>query len=384
MATMLQRYPSRVGLLTILLCTTLFFPHALLSGCSRETPWKPGAPLPKEKIVIGVIHVNDAKTGYSYAHDQGIRIMQERLGLKDSQIIRKLNVNDADTNMVEHMMRQCIEEGANIILATSWGHAAICEKLAAAYPSVIFANASGAKHNGTNLTNYFGRMYQARYCSGIAAGMKTQTGKIGFVAAMGKANSEVTSGIDAFALGVESVNPAARVYVRVTNSWFDPSGERRATQRLLEAGCDVIAQHCNNPDPQIQAEKAGAWGIGFNSDMEKDAPNAVLTSVIWKWDAYYISLVRSVIDGSFTTAPYLKGIKEGMVDIAPLNKALTTPGMEDAVNAARSRIISGGCNVFDGLMRTDDGKTVGVAGGTLSDDTIRHNINWYYHTVIEL
>ena len=197
----------------ILACISLLVSHALLAGCADPPAWKPGEPLARDKIVLGVIHVDDAGTGYSYAHDLGLQIMRQRLGLKDSQIIRKLNVNDADTNMVEHMMRECIAEGANIIIATSWGHAGICEKLAAVYPGVIFANATGNKHNDTNFTNYFGRIYQARYLSGIVAGLKTQTGNIGYVAAMGRANSEVTSGVNAFALGVESVNPAARIFL---------------------------------------------------------------------------------------------------------------------------------------------------------------------------
>ena len=170
----------------------------------------------------------------------------------------------------------------------------------------------------------------------------------------------------------------------MTNSWYDPAGERRATRHLLDAGCDVIAQHCNTPDPQIEAAKNGVWGIGFNSDMAQEAPGAVLTSVVWQWDVYYTRLVQSVIDGTFTTSPALLGMKEGMVDITPLNKKLTTPAMEEAVAAARNRILQEKENVFEGLMRTNDGKTVGVAGVALPDDAIQHRMDWYYHTVTEL
>ncbi len=86
------------------------------------------------------------------------------------------------------------------------------------YPDIYFAHGTGYKSNGKNFVNYFGRIYQARYLSGIVAGMNTKTDKLGYVAAMDSSNSEVTGGIDAFALGVYSVNPDAKIYVKVTNS----------------------------------------------------------------------------------------------------------------------------------------------------------------------
>lgn len=378
-----RRAPAWLGLRAALLCT--LFCTLLCTGCADEEAWAPGKPLAKEKIVLGVLYLDKADSaGYSFAHETGIRKMQQALGLRDDQIIRKFDISESDARMIEHTVRECIAAGANIIIATSWGYMDACEALADEYPGVIFANATGYKRNGKNFTNYFGRIYQARYLSGIVAGLKTKTGKIGFVAAMGSTNTEVTSGINAFALGVESVNPDARIYVRVTNSWFDPAGERRATQHLLGAGCDVIAQHCDTVNPQINAEKAGAWGIGYNSDMARFAPNAVLTSVVWNWDVYYTHLVASVINGSFTTKPYYGGMAEGMVAITPLNENLTTPAMKDAVTAAQAQIIAGKNNVFDGVMRTNSGRTVGTQGGTLPDSEITGGINWYYRTVVDV
>jgi basic membrane protein A len=354
-------------------------------GCRGQTekPWTPGQPLDKEKVKIGVIYVDDATGGYSYAHYLGLEAMRLKLSISESQLIPQYNVNDADAIMVEAMMREAIAKGANIIVAISWGHMDVCEKLAEVYPNVIFANATGYKSNGTNFTNYFGRIYQARFLSGIVAGLKTESNKIGYVAAMDKSNSEVTGGVNAFALGVESVNPDAKIYVRVTHSWFDPQGEAQATRVLLGEGCDVIAQHCDTPAPQQTAEKAGAWGIGYNSNMSKEAPNAVLTSVIWNWDIYYTKLIQSIIDGSFTTEPYLGSLRDGMVDITPINETLTAPGTKIAVEAAKERFLNGKFNVFDGVMETNDGQEKGAAGGTFSDGEISGGMNWYYRNVVE-
>jgi len=355
-------------------------------ACEKES-WKPGMPLPKEKIKVGVVHITDPfseTSGYSYAHQKGIEEMQAALSLADSQVIYKIHIDDADLVSAENAHRELVAQGANIIFSTSWGYMDICEKLAQEFPSVVFAHASGYKYNKTNFTNYFGRIYQARYLAGIAAGLKTKTNKIGFVAAQGKENSEVSGGLNAFAIGVEKVNPNAKIYVKVTHSWFDPMGEAFAARTLLTEGSDVIAQHCDTPTPMTEAEKAKVWGIGYNTDMSEDAPDAVLTSVIWHWSAYYTFLVKSVIDGSFTTTPWFGSLKEGMVDIVPLNPKI--PLNEEAsriLEVERQRIESGTYDVFQGVMKTNDGKTIGTEGKNLADEDIRSGINWYYHTVIE-
>ncbi len=352
---------------------------------STEAPAATGGKfqIAKEDIKVGVIHITDPSegAGYTYAHDLGIQDMQANIGLEDSQIIRKNNVNDADPTAIETAIRECIEEGCNIIFATSWGFMDTCEQLASEFPDVIFCHGSGYKSNDTNFTNYFGRIYQARYLAGIVAGMKTESNIVGYVAAMGKENSEVTGGLDAFAMGVASVNPDAKVYVKVTNSWFDPTGESQAAQALIDLGADVIGQHCDTPNPQTTAENAGKWGVGYNSDMTKDAPAATLTSVIWHWGVYYTQLVQSVIDGTFTTTPYYGGMHEGMVDITDLNEDIVADGTQEAVDAARAKIMDGSFNVFDGVIETNDGSTVGEEGGTLSDADITGGINWYYKNV---
>lgn len=340
-------------------------------------------PIAKEDIKVGVIHITDPGegSGYTYTHDQGIVKMQKELGLEDSQIVRKNNINDSDPTATETAIRECIEDGCNIIFATSFNYMDTCEALAQEYPDVIFSHGTGYKSNETNFNNYFGKIYQARYLSGIAAGMKTQSNKIGYVAAMGSENAEVTGGIDAFAIGVEAVNPDAKVLVKVTNSWFSPTEETNAAKALIAEGCDVIAQHCDTPNPQTEAESAGVWGIGYNSDMSKDAPKATLTSVVWDWGVYYTESVSKAIEGTWTPTNYFGGMKEGLVDIAPLNETLCAEGTAEKIEEERARILDGSFNVFDGVLETNNGQTVGEEGKTLDDATITGGINWYYKNV---
>ncbi|WP_326910112.1 BMP family ABC transporter substrate-binding protein [Sedimentibacter sp. MB31-C6] len=360
-----------------------------LTACGSEqnatddTSTGESAPQESSDIKVGVIHIGNPAdgSGYTYAHDQGIVGMQETLGLEDNQIIRKNNVDDTDPTATETAILECIEEGANVIFGTSWGYMDTMAALAEEYPEVIFSHGTGYKSNETNFNNYFGRIYQARYLSGIVAGLKTESNLIGYVAAMGQENSEVTGGINAFAMGVNSVNPDAKVYVKVTNSWYSPAEETNAAKALLAEGCDVIAQHCDTPNPQLEAEKAGVFGIGYNSDMSKDAPKATLTSAVWDWSAYYTWAVENVINGTWTGENYYGGMEEGLVDISPLNEAIIAEGTQEAVEEVRQSILDGSFNVFDGVIETNDGNTVGEEGKTLDDATITGGINWYFKTV---
>ena len=337
----------------------------------------------KENIKVGVLHISDPAegSGYSYTHDIGIQGMQENLGLSDSQIVRKLNIDDGDAKAVEKAIQECVDEGCNVIFTTSWGYMKPTADMAEKYPDVYFSHGTGYMSNGKNFNNYFGRIYQARYLSGIVAGMNTKTNKIGYVAAQDSTNSEVTGGIDAFALGVYSVNPDAVIHVKVTNSWYDPAAEKAATEKLLAMGCDVMSQHCDTPYPQTLAQEKGVYGIGYNSDMSKETPKSCLCSVIWNWSAYYTSAVKSIIDGTWDGSNYYGGMSEGLVEITDLAD-FCVKGTQEKVDEASSLILSGKFNVFDGVMQTNDGKTVGEAGKTLDDATITGGINWYYKNVV--
>ena len=347
---------------------------------STETGEQSG--IPKEEIKVGVLHITDPAegSGYTYTHDIGIQGMQENLGLTDDQIVRKINVDDSDEEAITKALQECVDEGCNIIFTTSWGYMQSTADMAEKYPDIYFSHGTGYLSNGKNFNNYFGRIYQARYISGIVAGMNTKTNKLGYVAAQDSSNAEVTGGIDAFAMGAYSVNPDAVVYVKVTNSWFDPDAEKEASEKLLGMGCDVMAQHCDTPYPQTLAQEHGVYGIGYNSDMSKETPESCLCSVIWNWSAYYTSAVQSVIDGTWDGSNYYGGMSEGLVEVTDLAD-FCVDGTQEKVDEAEAKILSGECNVFDGVIETNDGSTIGQEGATLDDATITGDIHWYFKNV---
>ncbi len=385
-------------------CTAFLLMAAVLTGCASSSTQTPDdyatnegytsteeagsattsgeANVSKNDIKVGVLYISDPSegSGYSYTHDLGIQGMQENLGLDSDQIERKI-VDDSDAAATEKAIKECIDDGCKIIFTTSWGYMETTAEMAEQYPDVYFSHGTGNLSNGKNFNNYFGRIYQARYLSGIVAGMNTKSNKIGYVAAQDSSNSEVTGGIDAFAIGVESVNPDAKIYVVVTNSWYDPGKEKAASEQLLDMGCDVMAQHCDTAYPQTLAQDRGVYGIGYNSDMSKETPNSCLTSVIWNWSAYYTSAVKSIMNGTWDGSNYYGGMAEGLVGITNLAD-FAADGTQEKVDEATAAILSGESNVFDGALETNTGETVGSAGSTLDDATITGGINWYYRNVV--
>lgn len=389
---------------TVRNCTAFLLIAAVLTGCASSSPQTPDdyatnegytsteasaqtsdskqTYISKDDMKVGVLYISDPSegSGYSYTHDLGIQGMQENLGLNSDQIERKI-VDDSDAAATEKAIKECIDDGCRIIFTTSWGYMETTSEMAEQYPDVYFSHGTGYLSNGKNFNNYFGRIYQARYLSGIVAGMNTKSNKIGYVAAQDSSNSEVTGGIDAFAIGVESVNPDAKIYVVVTNSWYDPDKEKAASEQLLDMGCDVMAQHCDTAYPQTLAQDRGVYGIGYNSDMSKETPDSCLTSVIWNWSAYYTSAVKSVMNGTWDGSNYYGGMAEGLVGITDL-ASFAADGTQEKVNKATAAILSGENNVFDGVLETNTGDTIGSEGSTLDDATITGGINWYYRNVV--
>lgn len=354
--------------------------HAAVASADAEAG--PAAKISAADIKVGVLYISDPAdgSGYSYTHDLGILGMQSNLGLSDDQIVRKI-VDDSDTEGTQNAIEECIADRCNIIFATSWGYMDVTAEMAEKYPDVYFSHGTGYQSNGMNFNNYFGRIYQARYLSGIVAGMNTTSNKIGYVAAQDTTNAEVTGGIDAFAIGVASVNPDAEIYVIITHSWYDPEKEEAASNKLLELGCDVMAQHCDTPYPLTLAQEHGVYGIGYNSDMSKEVPQACLCSVIWNWSAYYTAAVDSIIEGTWSGENYYGGMREGLVAITDL-ASFCKEGTQEKVSEAEAAILNGSSNVFDGELRTNTGEVIGSAGTTLDDATITGAIDWYYENVV--
>ncbi|MDV3427949.1 MAG: BMP family ABC transporter substrate-binding protein [Bacillota bacterium] len=353
-------------LLTVIMTVTI------LAGCGKtaeKTTEKKTEPIKVGFVYIGP--VNDG--GWTEAQNNGAKYLEEKLGSK-VQVIRKENVAEGPDS--EKTFRDMVDLGCKVIFATSFGYMDYVEKVAKDHPEVIFLHCSGYK-TLDNMGTYFGKIEEPRYLSGIVAGLKTKTNKIGYVAAMPL--PECIRGINAFTIGVKSVNPSATVEVTWTNTWYDPVKEKEAAKALLDKGCDVTAQHQDSRATQIAASEKGAASVGYDLD-HKDKVAGYMTAPVWNWGPYFVKTVQAVIDGTWKTESYWGGTKDGVVDLAPL----TADAPKDAaakVETAKKAILDGSLKVFAGPIKDQTGAVKIKAGEVMADKDV-WNMDWFVEGVI--
>ena len=315
---------------------------------------------PAEPFKIAFVYIGPpGDLGWTYEHDRGRKMVEETFGEK---VATAYIENVPEGPDAARVIRQYAQEGYKMIFATSFGYMDPMYEVAQEFPNVFFEHCSGYK-TATNMSTYFGRMYQPRYLSGIVAGKMTKSNVIGYVAAF--PIPEVVRGINAFTLGVRSVNPGAEVRVVWTNTWYDPVKEREAAIALLDEGADIIAQHQDTTEPQKAAQERGAMSIGYDSDMRTFVGDTVLTSPIWHWGSYYVDTIQKALDGKWETHQYWGGLQEGVVQLADYSPKVPQD-VRDLVEAAKKKILDGN-DVFCGPVKDQSGKEIVAAGSCMSD-----------------
>jgi basic membrane protein A len=215
-----------------------------------------------------------------------------------------------------------------------------------------------------NMGNYFARMYQARYLAGMVAGMTTKTNNIGMIGS--HAIPEIIRHINAFTLGVKSVNSDANVQVLWVNSWFDPAKEGAAANALIDNGADVVSITTDSAAATQTAEKRGVYAIGNDSDMTLYGPKAHLTANIFNWGIYYKHVYKLVKEGKWKPGSEWWNISTGVVGLSPYG-SMVPQNVKDVVNSKKEKIIDGTFNVFAGPISDQSGQIKVNQGEEVSD-----------------
>jgi simple sugar transport system substrate-binding protein len=305
--------------------------------------------------------------GWSYQHHQGLEAVKAELGDKVETAYAE-NVAEADS---EKTFERFAREGCNIIFGTSFGYMEPMLKVAAKFPDVKFEHATGYK-TADNLGTYNAKFHEGRYVIGQIAAKMSKTGTAGYIVSF--PIPEVVSGINAFMLGAQTVNPDFKVKIVWVNSWFDPAKEADAAKVLLSQGADIMVQHTDSTAPLQVAQEQGKLGFGQASDMLKFAEKAQLTAIVDNWAPHYVKSVKAVMDGTWKSSQYWGGMNDGEVAMAAY-----TNMPEDVAKMAMETaeaIKSGKLHPFTGVITKQDGSTAGEAGKPLSDGEIL-GMNWY-------
>ncbi|MCF6265919.1 MAG: BMP family ABC transporter substrate-binding protein [Desulfuromusa sp.] len=326
-----------------------------------------------KEIKAGFIYVGPVgDAGWTYAHDQGRQEMEKLSYVKPSTFIETVPEGAESARVINGLVRK----GHNLIFTTSFGYMDATIDVARRNKDVVFMHCSGFK-TAENVGTYFGRMYEPRYLSGIVAGKMTKKNIIGYVAAF--PIPEVIRGINAFTLGVRSVNPKAEVKVVWTQTWFDPGVERDAADSLLDVGADVLTMHQDAPATMQAAEARGAYVIGYNSDMRNFAPNAFLTAPIWNWGALYTKIAEEVHNGTWKSEQIWWGMKEDLVRLADFSAAVPA-AVQALVTEKANAIKAGSLHPFAGPIKDQGGKIV-VAAGQIPQDGDLLGMNYFVEGV---
>lgn len=333
-----------------------------------------GAAQAEDPTKVGFVYVGPVGDhGWSYRHDVGRKAIEKEFGDK---VKTSFVENVAEGADAERVVRKLVSSGHDLIFTTSFGFMNPTVKVAKQFPKVKFEHATGYKR-ADNVSTYAARFYEGRYVAGLIAGKMTKSNVIGYIGSF--PIPEVVRGINSFTLALRKVNPKAEVKVIWVNSWYDPGKEGDAAKTLIDQGADIILQHTDSPAPLQVAEQRGVYGVGQASDMVNFAPKAQLTAIVDNWDSYYVERAKAVMDGSWKSGDTWGGIKSGMVEIAPFNKAIPEDVVKEA-EAAMEGLKSGDIKPFAGPVKDQSGKVVIEEGKEASDEDLL-KMNWYVEGV---
>lgn len=340
---------------------------ALAAACFLSPAFSQTQQQPKAPLKIGFVYVTPVTdAGWVRQHEEGRKAVDAALGAKVKTTYVENVAEGADA---ERVIRDLAQQGNTLIFTPSFGYMEPTMKVARDFPEVKFESITGYK-TAPNVATANARYYEGRYLAGIAAGRMTKTNIAGYVA--GFPIPEVLQGINAFTLGMRSVNPAAQVRVVWLNEWFDPPKERDAAMALFNQNADVIAFHTGSTAVMAAAQERGKLAIAYHSDMRKIAPDAQIVAVTHQWGGYYTQRAKAVLDGSWKSGNLWGGVKEGLIRVGDFGTKVPR-AVQDEVLARQKDIAAGKLQPFRAAaadVRDNEGHVVIAKGSQLSDEQI--------------
>ena len=342
-------------------CCLLAAPQGAFSQTSLAKV-APGAEPPK----VGFVYVAPlTPAGWVHQHELGRQAVDAALG---KQVQTTYVENVAEGPDAERVIRDLARQGNKLIFTPSFGYMEPTLKVAQEFPDVKFESITGYK-TAANVAAANARYYEGRYLAGIAAGRMTQSNLAGYVA--GFPIPEVLQGINAFTLGMRSVNSRAEVKVVWLNAWFDPTRERDAAMTLFNQNVDVVAFHTGSDAVMVAAQERGKFAVAYHSDMRKVAPDAQIVAVTHQWGGYYTARTQAVLNGTWTSGSVWGGVKDGMIRVGDFGSKVPKAVQAEVLKAQKA-IAAGKLHPFYAAQAVldNEGKEVIAKGQTLSDAQI--------------
>ena len=333
------------------------------ASASSETASTEVTPV-ENKIKAGFIFLHDENSTYDKNFIDAAKEACEKLGV---EYVMKTNIPEGQE--CYEAAAELADAGCGIVFADSFGHEDYMIEAAKEYTDVQFCHATGTKAHTENLSNYhnaFASIYEGRYLAGIAAGMKLnemieagqiteEQAKIGYIGAYTYA--EVISGYTSFFLGARSVCPSATMEVTFTGSWYDETAEKEGANTLIADNCVLISQHADSMGAPTACETAGVPNVSYNGSTASVAPNTFIVSSRINWAPYFEYAISKTAAGESFEADWTGTIATGSVLLTELGGA-AAEGTQEAIDAAKAKLVDGSLKVFDIATFTVDGADV--------------------------
>ncbi len=196
----------------------------------------------------------------------------------DGEIRYKHVDNLSTSDAMERSLRDIAQnEKPDAIVGDAFAAEEAVRTVAKDFPDVVFAFGSGEKPQAPNMSVFDNWMQDPAYLAGMLSGGVTQSNTIGVVGAM--PIPEVNRIVNGYIAGVKKTNPQATVKVSFINSFFDPAAAKQAAEAQVSAGADVLfAERAGVIDA---GKEADIPVVGMMVDQKDDAPQNVLTSLVW-------------------------------------------------------------------------------------------------------
>ncbi len=350
----------------------------LLSACGASSKQQTGA-LGTGGKAVGFVFIG-ARDDYGYNQAAYAGSVAVEKAFPKLKVLRAENVTEGAE--LERIMEEMIRNGAKIIFPTSYGFLDPALNVAKKHPNVLFYHQGGLK-TAENLGTYLGNIWESVYLSGVAAGKMSKTGKLGYVA--GFPIPQVLLNVNAFTIGVRSVNPNATVSVVFTGNWCDPSMQASAANSFIDQGADVLMQHqnCTKTITEI-AEKRGVMMTGYHVDAAELAPNGWITGAAWNWPDMYVDLVKTAVEGKFKGSKYDGQYRGGMDTDSTLLARYGKQVPEDVrkfVDQKKAELKAGKLHPYKGPVYDQQGKIV-IADGAIPDIKTLESMNYLVQGVV--
>ena len=324
-----------------------------------------GVEAAKSNVKVGFIFLHDENATYDLNFINAAKTACENSGV---EYIFKTNI--PENEICYETAVELINQGCNIIFSDSFGHEGFLIRAAKDFPNVQFCHATGTRAHTEGLSNYhntFASIYEGRYLSGIAAGMKLnemiengkinkKQAKLGYIGAFPYA--EVISGYTAFFLGVRSICPSATMDVVFTNSWYDYDLEANAAKKLIKKGCVIISQHADSMGAPSVCESNGVFNISYNGSLIESCPNTFVISSRINWTPYFDHIINCVKSGKEIETDWTGNLLTGSVELTEINKKIAARGTDEAISKAKADIESGKLQIFSTKNFTVNGKSL--------------------------